>query len=66
MGLKNPYFTGTFPDEQNSSQAQKDFIGPGIPHQRENLRFPYLSIQQCFYDKSDFCHIFSLLCNSPL
>ena len=29
MGLKNPYFTGTFPDEQNSSQAQKDFIGPG-------------------------------------
>ena len=30
MGLKNPYFTGTFPDERNSSQAQKDFIGPGL------------------------------------
>ena len=27
--LKHPYFAGTFRNGRNSSQAQKDFVGPG-------------------------------------
>ena len=27
--LKHPYFAGTFQNGRNSSQAQKDFVGPG-------------------------------------
>ena len=31
--LKHPYFAGTFQNGRNSSQAQKDFVGPGHRHE---------------------------------
>ena len=35
--LKHPCFAGTFPDGRNSSQAQKDFVGPGCQESRQVL-----------------------------
>ena len=32
--LKHPYFAGTFRNGRNSSQAQKDFVGPGSGRQQ--------------------------------
>ena len=36
--LKHPYFAGTFRNGRNSSQAQKDFVGPGSQEIRRHVR----------------------------
>ena len=51
--LKHPYFAGTFRNGRNSSQAQKDFVGPGRHREQQWERHRETHRQTVRYKDTD-------------